>query len=166
MCYACPREKYEFVAAVAAKDSAPFFGIWFCGGLDAPAAAAGDPEGERSAALSKYAKASKSVQSDGSVVRATASVAAAQGARAQSKGIDLETKGVNVYASLAALRGAGVVKSREEESARQKANPKQAKLREAGLKQLSEKRKHDADYQVRARERASESAGSVCRVSA
>ena len=28
------RRRYEFAAAGTARDSAPFFGIWFCGGLD------------------------------------------------------------------------------------------------------------------------------------
>ena len=33
VCYVCPGTKYEFIAAGNARDTAPFFGIWFCGGL-------------------------------------------------------------------------------------------------------------------------------------
>jgi hypothetical protein len=53
------RRRYEFAAAGTARDSAPFFGIWFCGGLDQPLP---DP----TSALSRYSTAAN----DGGVARA------------------------------------------------------------------------------------------------
>ncbi len=31
--YYAPEDKYEYTAAVSSREHAPFFGVWFCGGL-------------------------------------------------------------------------------------------------------------------------------------
>ena len=48
--YVVPAQKYEYTAAVASREEAPFFGIWFCGGFGVD-----DERGRAIAALGKRA---------------------------------------------------------------------------------------------------------------
>ena len=121
VCYVCPGEKYEFIAAGAARDSAPFFGIWFCGGLD-------------------YA------DGQSGTARAVQLVAKAQAARAQSReGYQPAT----VKTSLRQLQDAGIVRSEAEERERLLANPVQKARRDAAIAELAAKRKADPEARAR-----------------
>ncbi len=115
VCYVCPGEKYEFIAAGAARDTAPFFGIWFCGGLE---------YGEGKSGTS----------------RAVELVAKAQATRAQSRE---GYKSASVKTSLRQLQDAGIVRSEAEERERLLANPVQKARRDAAIAELTAKRKVD-----------------------
>ncbi len=52
--YVVPGAKYQYSAAVRARDSAPFYGVWFCGGFDLPG-----PAGDAAAHASVFAAAAK-----------------------------------------------------------------------------------------------------------
>ena len=121
VCYVCPGEKYEFIAAGAARDTAPFFGIWFCGGLEYGNGQSG-------------------------TARAVQLVTKAQAARAQSRE---GYKPATVKTSLRQLQDAGIVRSEAEERERLLANPLQKARRDAAIAELAAKRR--ADPAARAR---------------
>lgn len=124
VCYVCPGEKYEFIAAGAARDTAPFFGIWFCGGLDY--GAAGGQSG---------------------TARAVELVDKAQASRGKSRGEGYKLSSVKT--SLAALQDAGLVRTSAEEKERLLSDPAMKARRDVAIAELNAKRK--ADPAVRAR---------------
>ncbi len=75
-----PGSKYEYSAAVRARDSAPFYGVWFCGGFEVPGCADdGAAHGSVFAAAAK--RAAKSGGAACASVEAMASVRGAEGER-------------------------------------------------------------------------------------
>ena len=81
MFYFVPGEKYEYSAAVRSRDTAPFYGVWFCGGFPPPPAA----EPTATANCSVFAAAAKRAAKSGGAaccsVEAMASVRSAGGER-------------------------------------------------------------------------------------
>lgn len=127
--YICPGEKYEFLAAGTARDTAPFFGIWFCGGLGPQ-----DQGGDCTAGIEQ----------------ACAAVGRVQDLRAAKKEGYLPTL---VLKSLSELRNAGLVRTVEQDRERQQANPVQRVRREKAIKKLDEKRKADPAHKALKRKR-------------
>ena len=119
VCYVCPGEKYEFIAAGNCAETAPFFGIWFCGGLSTGGAG---------------------------VARAAQVVAKAQAVRGKSRS---DYKPSAVHATLKELKDAGIITSDEEARAELLANPAQKAARDAALKAQNAIRKADPAEKAR-----------------
>jgi hypothetical protein len=75
--YFVPGLKYEYSAAVRARDSAPFHGVWFCGGFPQPPESAADSSDRNSVLKTVFAAAAKRAAKGGGAACASVEAMAA-----------------------------------------------------------------------------------------
>ena len=140
--YLAPAEKYEYTAAVSSRDSAPFFGIWFCGGF-------GDDDA-RLAAVAALKKSMAKQHARRSAARECEAEHELEGtSRGKERGGESAQAadtvhghcGGGVMDSLRALAEAGYMVGVEEERAAALEDPAVRQRRDAAIAALQESRK-------------------------
>ena len=140
--YLAPAEKYEYTAAVSSRDSAPFFGIWFCGGF-------GDDDA-RMVAVAALEKSLAKLRARRSAAGECDAEHELEGAsRGKERGGDSAQSadamhghsGGGVMESLRALAEAGYMVGVEEERAAALEDPAVRQRRDAAIAALQESRK-------------------------
>ena len=151
--YIVPARKYKFVAAVEARDEAPFDGIWFCGGL--PEGGEGSEGGEggalqalRAAYDKKRAKRKARRRSGG------ADAADADAADADAADALKSPSSPTLVCSLAELRATGLLPSMED--ARTELSDAEQARRKRALAALDDDRRADPLRAARKRQKLTE----------